>query len=276
MSVSEKFPKFHFISGLPRSGSTLLSALLSQNPRFYAGMSSPVCGFVSTLLEKASAKNEFSVFIDDEKRQRILTSIAESFYADTEAEVIFDTSRAWCGRMSLIDAIYPNSKVIACVREMPWIIDSVEQLVQKNVFQPSSIFNYLVGGSVYSRVDAIAKGDGMVGSAYNALKEAFFGGYAENTLLIVRYESLVTDPENTLKEIYKFIEEPFFKHDFNQIKFDADEFDKKAGTPGLHHVRPKVAPIKRRTLLPPDLFKRFEKDAFWNNPISNPNKVKIV
>jgi len=33
---------FHFISGLPRSGSTLLSAILRQNPRFYAGMTSPV------------------------------------------------------------------------------------------------------------------------------------------------------------------------------------------------------------------------------------------
>ncbi|MBD9680249.1 sulfotransferase, partial [Pseudomonas sp. PDM18] len=33
---------FHFISGLPRSGSTLLSAILLQNPRFHAGMSSPV------------------------------------------------------------------------------------------------------------------------------------------------------------------------------------------------------------------------------------------
>ncbi|MEM5734156.1 sulfotransferase, partial [Shewanella algae] len=34
--------RFHFISGLPRSGSTLLSAILRQNPRFSAGMSSPV------------------------------------------------------------------------------------------------------------------------------------------------------------------------------------------------------------------------------------------
>ena len=32
----------HFISGLPRAGSTLLAALLRQNPRFHAGMTSPV------------------------------------------------------------------------------------------------------------------------------------------------------------------------------------------------------------------------------------------
>ncbi|MGA8585530.1 MAG: sulfotransferase [Roseiarcus sp.] len=33
--------RLHFISGLPRSGSTLLAALLRQNPRISAGMSSP-------------------------------------------------------------------------------------------------------------------------------------------------------------------------------------------------------------------------------------------
>lgn len=276
MSVPNKTSKLHFISGLPRSGSTLLSALLSQNPRFYAGMSSPVCGLVSSLLEKASANNEFSTFIDDEKRRRILAAVSESFYADNKAEVIFDTSRAWCSRMSLINSLYPNAKVIACVRDMPWIIDSIEQLVQKNAFQPSSIFNYLVGGTVYSRVDAVAKSDGMVGFAYNALKEAFFGGYAENRLLLVRYESLVARPKEILNEIYKFIGEPAYEHDLNNIIFNADDFDKKAGTPGLHHVRPKVSSVTRKTLLPPDLFQRFENDAFWNNPIANPGNVRIL
>lgn len=33
---------YHFISGLPRSGSTLLAAILRQNPRFLAATTSPV------------------------------------------------------------------------------------------------------------------------------------------------------------------------------------------------------------------------------------------
>jgi sulfotransferase len=53
----------HFISGLPRSGSTLLAALLNQNPQFQANMSGPVAGMVGALLENMSGKNEYSVFI---------------------------------------------------------------------------------------------------------------------------------------------------------------------------------------------------------------------
>ena len=51
--------KFHFISGLPRSGSTLLSALLLQNPRFHAGMTSPVGTLLSGMLQQFGAGREF-------------------------------------------------------------------------------------------------------------------------------------------------------------------------------------------------------------------------
>lgn len=40
----------HFTSGLPRSGSTLLAALLRQTPGFAAGMSGPLAGLFGALL----------------------------------------------------------------------------------------------------------------------------------------------------------------------------------------------------------------------------------
>jgi len=75
----------HFISGLPRSGSTLLAALLRQNPRFEAGMTGPLAGLFGALLDKMSGRNEFSVFIDDTKRERILRGLFDNFYADCTA-----------------------------------------------------------------------------------------------------------------------------------------------------------------------------------------------
>ncbi|MGH3564181.1 MAG: sulfotransferase, partial [Mycobacterium sp.] len=107
----------HFISGLPRSGSTLLAALLRQNPRLEAGMSGPLAGLFGALLHEMSAHNEFSVFLDDAKRQRILRGVFDDYYADCTAEVIFDTSRGWCARMPAIAQLFPDAKVLACVRE---------------------------------------------------------------------------------------------------------------------------------------------------------------
>jgi len=47
-------PNFHFIAGLPRSGATLLGALLRQNPSFRASMSSPVAGLSGACVELMS------------------------------------------------------------------------------------------------------------------------------------------------------------------------------------------------------------------------------
>ncbi len=275
MTIKQK-QKIHFISGLPRSGSTLLSALLNQNPKFQANMSGPVAGMVGALLENMSGKNEYSVFIEDDQREQIIRSVIESFYVKSKAETIFDTSRSWCARLPLIGTLYPQAKVIACVRHMPWIIDSIERIVRRNIFQPSSIFNYLSGGTVYSRADGVAGGDGMVGYAYNALKEAYFGEHATDRLMLVQYESLVRDPQKTISAVYEFIGEKPFNHDFDRVDFDASEFDKKAGTPGLHKVHSKVAYEARATILPPDIYNRFSRDDFWVDEKRFRKDVKLV
>ncbi|HEV2538726.1 MAG TPA: sulfotransferase [Frateuria sp.] len=266
----------HFISGLPRSGSSLFSALLRQNPRFVANMSGPVAGLFNTLLGEMSGKNEFSVFIDDIKRQRILRGIFSSYYGDEGGDaVIFDTSRWWCTRLGALKILFPNSKIIACVRQLPWVLDSIERVIRSNAFQPSSIFNFNPGGTVYSRVEGILSNEGLVGFAYNALKEAYFGENNSN-LMLLQYETLANDPGLALNAVYGFIGEPYYRHDFENVVLDNDEFDRRAGTPGLHRIRPRVEPFERKTLLPPDLAVRFKDDSFWRNPQLNTRGVYVV
>ncbi|MCX4162595.1 MULTISPECIES: sulfotransferase [Paraburkholderia] len=267
---------FHFISGLPRSGSTLLAALLRQNPRFHANMSGPVAGMVSALLGEMSNRNEFALFVNDEQRHRLLRGILDNYYgADLKADVVFDTSRTWCAKLPLVHQLFPQAKVIACVRHVSWIIDSIERVVRDNALQPSSIFNYQTGGTVYSRAEGVGNAEGMVGYAYNSLKEAFYGEHAQQ-LLLLQYETLVRDPAGAMEAVYAFVGEPLFQHDFDNVLFDADEFDARAGTPGLHKVHKKVVASGRATILPPDVFRRFENDAFWTNPKMNLRGVQVV
>lgn len=268
--------RFHFISGLPRSGSTLLSAILGQNPRFHASMSGPVAGAFNSLLGELSGHNEYSVFVTDAQRQRMLKGLFDNYYGpEYSQEVVFDTNRLWCSRMRHLHTLFPQGKVIACVRHVSWIIDSIEQLVRRNAFQPSSIFNYQPGGTVYSRADGLANGEGMVGSAYNALKEAFYGDETAN-LMLLQYETLVRHPGSAIAAVYDFIGESPYPHDFDNVSFQADEFDLRAGTPGLHTVRRKIGVRERTSVLPPDLFRRFENDAFWLDPALNPRRVRVV
>jgi sulfotransferase len=167
------------------------------------------------------------------------------------------------------------SKLIVCVRDIPWIIDSIERLIRKNAFQPSTIFNFQTGGTVYTRANGVAAPEGMVGYAYDAIKEAFYGEDADR-LLLVQYETLVSHPGKVLAAVYDFIGVPHFAHDFKNVAFHAGAFDERAGTPGLHAVRPEVRENTRQTILPPDLFRRFENQAFWREPQCPPRQVRVV
>lgn len=266
----------HFISGLPRSGSTLLAAILRQNPRFHAGMTSPVGAMYMALEKSMSRRNEAAVFIDLQQRRDVLAGLFSNYYRQIQAtSVVFDTNRMWCAKLPAITELFPRARVICCVRDVSWIMDSIERLVRRNAFEPSGMFGYESGGTVFSRIMAVASSDGLVGYALDALKDGFFGEQA-GSMILVEYDALCTDPGRTLRAIYDFIGEPWFEHDFNNVEYDADEFDLSLGAPGLHTIRRKVELIPRQTVLPPELFHRYDDDMFWRETKFQRHNVKIV
>jgi len=268
----------HFISGLPRSGSTLLSALLRQNPRIHASISSPVMSLVNGLMRQMSQENEGAVFIDDDQRERILKACVEAYYGDIHPhKLVFDTSRGWTSKLSLIAKLFPGAKVVCCVRSPAWVVDSVERLTRGNPLEPSAIFKYETVGTVYTRSEHLMSGMGLVGHALHCLREAVFDERRER-LLLVRYDSLTRDPLAALRAIYDFIGAPAFEHDPNNIEqdFEALEFDARLGAPGLHTVGSRVRSVPRPTILPPDLFHKFDNDSFWERSKEMPETVRIV
>jgi sulfotransferase len=260
-------PRYHFITGLPRAGSTLLSALLLQNPRFHAGMTSPVGGLFRAMLNQLGAGSEFGPVVTTEQRRRLSRGLFDSYYADQAAskDLIFDTNRMWSAQMPALMDLFPGAKLIACVRNVAWVMDSIERRYRANPYEITRLFNDdTERNTVYSRVETLAQRNRMVGYPWTALKEAFYGEHA-SSLLLVDYELLAQAPQKVLPLIYQFLGEPEYAHDFAQVKYDAPEFDEALGLHGLHQVRPQVALQRRETILPPDLFEQYSKLSFWHD-----------
>jgi sulfotransferase len=81
----------------------------------------------------------------------------------------------------------------------------------------------------------------------------------------VDYDLLTQHPAKTMQLLYQFIQEPAFEHDFNAVEYEESEFDDKLGVKGLHSVRRKVEFKPRRTILPPDLFAKYQEMDFWQD-----------
>jgi len=272
--------RVHFISGLPRSGSTLLSALLRQNPRFSASMTSPVAALVGAWLPKMSG-GEFEGFFDDAKRARMLRSVLETYHAQEPGlssgdSVVFDTNRSWTGRTALLGQLYPASRIICCVREIGWIIDSIERMLAKNSLQLSRMFDFQPGSSVYGRVESLMNSEhGLIGLSWSTLREAWFSEEAKR-LIVVPYDHLVKEPKRTLHRLYAELGETYFEHDLQNVVYEEPDYDANIGMPGLHTVRQKVEYQQRMPCIPPDIFTKYGNTHFWEKAELNIRGVTII
>ncbi len=228
-------------------------------------------------LESAmSRRNETAVFFSDKQRRDVLRGVFTNYYDAIQAEkLVIDTNRIWCAKLPALTQLFPEARVICCVRNIAWIMDSIERLVRKNAFELSGMFGFEPGNTVYTRLNRVAMSDGMVGFALDALKEGFFGEQASR-LVLIEYEALARAPASTMEHLYAVLREPYFEHDFDNIDYAADDFDLALGAPGLHSIRRRVDWIERQTVLPPELFRRFDNDMFWRQADANIRGVPII
>lgn len=279
----------HFISGLPRSGSTLLAAILNQNPDFRAGMTSPLYSIFAGALANMSARNEASVFLTEQQRMGILNATTHAFFDCANVELdttVFDTSRAWTTKTGILFELFPEARMICCVRNLAWIVDSFERIIQQNKYQLSGMFKYSPHMNVYQRANQLTGPEGIIGSSYNNLREAFFGPHSDK-LMLIDYETLCRTPQFVMQSIYGFCGFPYnlnadedkkwYRHDFDNVQYSADEFDERLGTPGLHTVRRKVEPFQiRLPLIPPDIFAAHHEQDFWNQDQARSKSNAVV
>lgn len=254
--------KYHLISGLPRSGSTLLSAILNQNPRFQSSITDPVFQFVSSIINNSEAGLGFRFEVPVEKRKQLIQAIMDTYYDNPEKEVAFNTSRAWGLKFNTMKALYPDLKMIFCVRDLGWVLDSFERLHAKQPFAVSKMFGMDQGSTVFTRCNTLIDPNGTVGSSYNAMREALAGEHNSSTV-ILDYDYFTKNPEVAMKAIYNFLGEPYFDHDFDNVESSYDEYDADLGLPGLHTTRKKVEFIPRQTILPQEIWDNCKGMEFW-------------
>ena len=267
---------YHFIAGLPRSGSTLLSSILKQNPRFHAGVTSPTLSLVTAILPRMGGQSEFATFYTDDRRRAVLRSLFDGYYASVTNPVIFDTNRTWTARLPLLLDLYPTARIICAVRDVGWVLDSVERMIRRNPLQTPRGVNFNAGQTIYSRAETLMNSEtGLVGLAWSSLRDAWFGEQAAR-LLLIEYDALVANPERILRSLYQELSEPWYSHDFDAVAHDEKEYDATLGMPGLHAVRPSVSREVRPPCIPPDIFQKYSDANFWRRLEGNPRRVRVL
>lgn len=266
--------KYNFISGLPRSGSTLLSTILNQNPRFTAGISDPLQDFIKSKINAVNANVGMKDVVPDNRLLELMRADFDAFYKH-DNEVCFNTSRSWSGDTALLKKLYPDFKMIVTIRSVPWILDSFERLHRKNPLQIKPLYDHVDWPTVYERchmlMGNIPNHNARVKGPLDLVKQAVYSEEKDH-IIFIEYEALASHPREVMKHIYDFLGEEWYEHDFNNTEASYDGYDKDAKIDGLHTVRKDVELIPRTSILPNDLFQMYAQEDFWkheNNPMQN-------
>lgn len=257
--------KYHFIAGLPRSGSTLLSSILNQNPRFSASITDALISYVRSIILNTDAGSGIKSLVPVQTQKRMIHALVDAYYAEANL-VCFNTNRAWAAHTNLISDLWPDSKIILCVRDVCWVLDSFEKLHQKTPYDLKAIYGNQDLPTVYHRtnslIDLHAGGSGLVGMAILNTKQALYST-EQQKICVIEYDTLCTYPDLVMRKLYEFLDEPPFAHNFQDVSANYDEYDRALNMKDLHKVRPQVSLIKRTPILPEDLWQRWESETFW-------------
>lgn len=283
--------KYYFMAGLPRSGSTMLSAILNQNPRFYSGPSSPVVSTMLMLEQTLSQDELFLAFPKVDFGKNLISSVIDQYYADTDKPVVFEKNRSWVNRMHYISGYFgiEHPKVIYPVRDVSEILASFISMIKRNPHIVNERLNFIDQSLVQqgiplndvNRCQAIA-GPGILGQSFDGLKKALAEGYRAN-IHFVEYKDLVNKPKETMQKMYEFLGEPYYNHDFKNLKNIHQENDAQIyGFEDMHAVRQSVKSIAAfpEDVLPLSILDSIKGSEFWREiddvPLSEETKEKPV
>jgi sulfotransferase len=220
----------HFLSGLPRSGSTVLTKLLNQHPKIFASSTSP---FLDYLLPAAhqlhSIKQNHSAghYVNV---QKILSTAAFAFY-DTPKANIIDKNRGWVSNYEAIhQELQQDPKIIVTLRPIEEVVASFYKVI-----------NYTNHGNETPEQIFL----GRVADVYQILMEK---SYLKDKLHIITYDQLTKDTHSTLYKLETFLNIDHHNYDINNIRDDDPEDDSKWGINDLHKIRSTIS----NTALPPE------------------------
>lgn len=218
-----------FLSGIPRSGSTVLAAILNQNPMTHVSTTS---GLVHALDGLANTWHSAGLLNENDPEKKKLAQTMrgtiDAFYEDKTASVIIDKSRSWPIAQimsSMSQVLGKQPKIIATVRSIP---DCAASFLR--IAKPENLDEFMHSGKLMSHLKGSYL---MLQNGYNSAPENF---------LFVEYEDLLADPKAQLARVHTFLELPDFYYDFDNIDGStvAEDDEQLHGYVGLHDVKPKL------------------------------------
>lgn len=264
---------FHFLSGLPRTGNTVLSSILNQNPTIYSSPLSPVLGYAWSLYTRNLSDENVLRLEDKTGCDTVIKELLNNYYSNIDKPIIFDREKDWgtpANLRVLREAINPSPKIVYTVRPILEILASYMTFLPEDSYVDRHMVNMNWWNKPHlskfdNRCDFLMRPQGDLDKSMTTLWEI---NKPENkdVFHIIEYDDLMTNPDETLNKLYGFLGIDSYKHNFsNIVKLEKDN-EESAGFPSdMHKVRKKLSKksIKPENILSDYILSKYSNLETW-------------
>lgn len=222
--------KIYFLSGLPRSGSTVLASILNQNPNLYASTTSGVIDIIGAACSAwENSPSTIAQGSNTKEIYNIIGSIIRARYKDIGKPIIIDKNRGWVNPVvikTMSEVLGHEVKIIATVRSTA---DCAASFIR--IKNPPDVSEFLRNSPLINHLK----------SSYAELKNGY-DQYPKN-ILFVDYDDMLQNPNIQMEKINEFLGIDKFDYDFNNIDASvvAEKDEAAWGIANLHKIAPKLA-----------------------------------
>jgi sulfotransferase len=235
-------------ASFPRSGSTLLQNVLGQNPDIYP---SPTSGMYTTLLETRKIFTNQILFKAQNQKElqpafaSYFKSAINGYYAGlSDKSYAIDKFRGWLGEYNFVNSYDSNPKIVVMVRDLRSIFASFEKKYRQYPLEDFNLrdYNWPDGNCTPTRTRYLST-QPIMSLPIEGLWETIHQKY-DNKIHFIKYEDMCENPNDIMEDLYKYLELPYYQHDFNTILQITKENDQLHGSYADHIIKNKLEIIK--------------------------------
>jgi sulfotransferase len=226
--------KLFFLVSQPRSGNTLFASIMNQNKDIAATPNSLTLEIIKDLF-LIKKTDVFQNYPDHKSLDNVIDNIFNNYYQHWPQRIIIDRGPVMLtGNFELMKKHFKAKfKCIVLLRDLMDVLASYMQWYTENL---DAFPNRHGLNTDEEKLLLIMNKDGAVAKALEAIKNSF--NYPD-MCHYVRYDDIVTNPEQEFKKIYEFLDEPYFNHRFNnldQVNVNGLSYDDKIVGSNMHKL----------------------------------------
>ena len=250
--------KLFFLVALPRSGNTLFASIMNQNPEIACTANSVTLQIMKNLF-LVKTTDTFKNFPDYRSLDNVMDNVFTNYYQQWPQRIIIDRGPALTsanpGNFELMQKHFkPGFKCIVLLRDLMDVFASYMKWYTEN---PDSFVNKL-GKTDEEKLLALMNKEGAIVKEIRSIQNSY--NYP-NMCHFIRYNDMVANPEKIFKELYKFLDEPYYPHYFEnlkQININDIKYDDTVVGKNMHTIRSTVKKETNNYIVPERIRQKYE------------------